>query len=147
MQGSYKTCHSCWDMHHCCRRQRWDVEHSEWWSSAHTVLSAAILPAIGDLFHWLPFASFSLMMSANVFKSAAWWRRSATSFPTRVLTPPPLLNWRADNGGIARCASWTMHNVAVQASTSKQQLTSGEKCNGNDFFFPVFLDYLLWLQG
>lgn len=34
-----------------------------------------------------------------------------------------------------------VHNVAVQASKSNQQLTSGEKCNGNDFFLS-FLDYL-----
>lgn len=25
-----------------------------------------------------------------------------------ALTPPPLQNWRADNGGIARCASWSV---------------------------------------
>lgn len=37
----------------------------------HTLFSLPIVPAIGDLFHCLPFASFPLMMGAKVFKNAA----------------------------------------------------------------------------
>lgn len=138
MQGSYKTCRCCSDLHHGCRRQRWDVEHSACWGSAHTVLSAVIVPAIGDLFHCLPFA-FPLMMGAKVFKNAAWWRRSAkaTSFSNVRWPPRPLQNWRADNRVIARGASWTVCTMLQFKLANLINSWQVEK-NATEMTFPLF---------
>lgn len=137
MQGSYKTRHCCWGLHHGCGRQRWDVEHSARWSPAHAVLSATIVPAIGDLFHCLPFAS-SLFMGAKGLKNAAWWRCSAkaTSFSDVRWPPPPNL---CGTGGQTRCASWTVGTMLQFKLTNLINSWQVEKNATEMTFSPLFL--------
>lgn len=140
MKGSYKTRHCCWDLHHGCRRQSWDVEPSAA-EALHTLFSAAIVPATGDLFHCLPSAS-SLTMGAKVCSLMTAPHQGYFIFRRALTLPPPTTTFTELAGRQWRhrkmCFLSRVHNVAVQASKFNQWLTSGEKCNGNDLFPSFF---------